>query len=86
MKNRGSKKGERRGGRKVGTPNKMTVAAREAFQQAFDGLGSVDALIVWAKDNQSEFYKLYGRLIPVDVNAGLKVTHFEPLVIKGIEK
>ena len=51
-------------GRPVGLPNKMTVAAKEAFNLAFQGLGGVDALIEWGKENRTEFYKLYARLIP----------------------
>jgi hypothetical protein len=35
--NRGSKPGERRGGRKVGTPNKATAQAREAIASFIDG-------------------------------------------------
>jgi hypothetical protein len=35
---RGSKPGERRGGRKKGTPNKVTTAAREAFLATFHSL------------------------------------------------
>lgn len=57
------------GGRQKGTPNKATVAAREAFQLAFDEIGGGKALASWASANPTEFYKLYGRLIPVDVNA-----------------
>ena len=34
---RGSKKGERRGGRKKGTPNKVTAEARELFQAVYEG-------------------------------------------------
>lgn len=56
-------------GRPKGALNKTTVAAREAFQLAFDSLDGPDGLAAWARDNQTEFYKLYGRLIPVDVNA-----------------
>lgn len=33
----GSKPGERRGGRKKGTPNKATANAREAFAQLVEG-------------------------------------------------
>jgi hypothetical protein len=33
----GAKPGERRGGRKKGTPNKVTIAAREAFARFVDG-------------------------------------------------
>lgn len=57
-------------GRPKGTPNKTTKAAREAFQFAFDKIGGAEALATWAKDNQTEFYKLYGRLIPVEVDPG----------------
>jgi hypothetical protein len=56
-------------GRPKGIPNKTTVAAREAFQMAFDKTGGPEALAKWAMDNQTEFYKLFARLIPVDVNA-----------------
>lgn len=62
-------KGQKTGGRVAGTPNKITTTAREAFQMAFDTIGGPERLATWAQDNQTEFYKLYGRLIPVDVNA-----------------
>ena len=51
-------------GRPRGVPNKLTVAARDAFQQAFDENGGVESLKVWAKENPGEFYKLFARLIP----------------------
>lgn len=51
-------------GRQKGVPNKTTKSAREAFALAFDGLGGADALKLWAMENQTEFYKLYARLIP----------------------
>lgn len=35
--NRGSKPGERRGGRAKGTPNRATMAAREAIAEFVDG-------------------------------------------------
>ena len=34
---RGSKPGERRGGRKIGTPNKVTEEARDAFRMVYEG-------------------------------------------------
>lgn len=55
------------GGRKKGTPNKATSSAREAMALAFDGIGGVDALKTWAQANQTDFYKLYGRLIPQEI-------------------
>lgn len=60
--------GLRRGGpgRKPGVPNKMTQSARDAFALAFEGIGGADALKRWALENQTEFFKLYARLIPVE--------------------
>lgn len=48
--------------------------------EAFERKGGVDALLTWADDNPTEFYKLCGRLIPVDVDANITVmTHEEAL-------
>lgn len=62
-------------GRKKGTPNKITVMCKEAFAYAFEGLGGVPALIRWGKTHKTEFYKLYSRLIPVEVHGKVAVTH-----------
>jgi hypothetical protein len=64
-------KGQKTGGRKPGSLNKTTVAAKEAFQLAFEGIGGADAFATWAKENQTDFYKLYSKLIPVDVKADI---------------
>ena len=64
-------KGE--GGRSPGALNKTTTAAKEAFALAFQKLGGWEALAEWAMsdpDNLKEFYKLYARLIPVDLTSG----------------
>ena len=43
---RGSKPGERRGGRKKGVPNKVTAEARSAFQMVYEArLGDLDRWI-----------------------------------------
>lgn len=72
-------------GRPKGSRNKTTVAAREAFQHAFDGLGGVDSLIVWAQENRTEFYKLFGRLIPVEHSGegGGAIPHIHEIRIVG---
>ena len=58
-------------GRPKGVPNKMTMAAKEAIQFAFDGLGGADGLIKWAKKNDLNkrvFYgQIYPKLLPLDV-------------------
>lgn len=57
--------------RPKGSLNTKTVIAKEAFQKAFDLIGGTDALAEWANANKTDFYKIYGRLIPNDVNANL---------------
>lgn len=65
-------KGKKTGGRTKGVPNKTTTAAKEAFALAFDGIGGVPALIEWAEENRSDFFKLYARLIPVELSGEVK--------------
>lgn len=63
----GSKPGERRGGRPKGGLNKFTVSAKAAFQYAYQAIGGDEALATWARENESDFYKLFARLIPTEV-------------------
>ena len=65
----GRKKGApKTGGRTRGTPNKTTANVREAIEMAFAGIGGVEAFSSWAKENQTEFYKLYSKLLPLQVS------------------
>lgn len=62
------KKGAKPGpGRPKGLQNKTTLAAKQALEKAFDGIGGVDALQEWARANRGEFYKIWSRLIPREV-------------------
>jgi hypothetical protein len=68
-----AKKGHKKaGGRQKGTPNKVTTAAKEAFAAAFDQIGGTNALAEWAHLNKTEFFKLYARLIPVELAGEIK--------------
>lgn len=71
-------------GRKPGSKNKFTIQAKEAFQLAFKGMGGVPQLVRWAKKNPTEFYKLYSRLIPVEVGGAGKDGAIK-IVISGDE-
>lgn len=62
-------KGTKTGGRKKGTPNKATVAVKEALVSAFNDLGGVDALTRWGIDNQTEFYKLWSKILPQEIRS-----------------
>ena len=64
--------GNRGKGRVKGVPNKSTKAVKEALQEAFEGIGGVDALVEWAKTEQTEFYKLWAKLLPTEVKAQVK--------------
>ena len=68
---RGKKPGERFGGRKAGTPNKTTRAAKEALAWAFDELGGAEALVIWAnaeEANLKAFYTvMWPKLLPLQV-------------------
>lgn len=54
------------GGRQLGAKNKITLAAKEAFQAAFDAVGGVERLRQFAQENYAEFIKIYGKLIPTE--------------------
>jgi len=66
--------GARGRGRPPGALNKTTASVKAALEEAFDGLGGVQALIRWAQLEPTEFYKLYAKLLPVQVQADMKHT------------
>lgn len=74
MAGKGSKPGERRGGRQKGTPNKVSKTVKENFIHAFDSIGGAEKMSDWAEENQTEFYRLYARLVPTELNATLDAT------------
>jgi hypothetical protein len=59
-------------GRPKGIPNKTTQAAKDAIALAAQGLGGVDRLIEWAKEdplNERAFWAtIYPKLIPVTLS------------------
>ncbi len=83
MAGRGSKPGERRGGRKAGTPNKVTRTVKEAFEAVFQDMQKDPKnpanLAAWAETQPTEFYKLAAKLIPSEIKANVDVK-FEPKV------
>jgi hypothetical protein len=61
-------------GRKKGVPNKSTASVKEALALAFQGVGGVPALQTWAKDNPGEFYKLWSKMLPTEVQGSMTGT------------
>ena len=71
------------GGRKAGTPNRMTSQVREAILRAFDQVGGEDYLVKVAQDDPKTFCTLLGRLIPAEVRAGIGANDSDgPIVIR----
>lgn len=68
---RGSKPGERRGGRQKGTPNKATRDIRQAILNVYERMGGEDALLVWATANTDTFYTAFlTKMVPRPVEVG----------------
>jgi hypothetical protein len=49
---------------KADAPDKTTAAIKAALIAAFEKLGGADALAAWGEGHQTEFYKLWSRLLP----------------------
>lgn len=58
---------EKVGGRKKGTPNKLTGTFREAICLAYLSIGGHEAFARWASQNRTEFYRIAARLIPTEI-------------------
>ena len=55
-----------RSGRKRGVPNKTTASVKAALAHVFDERGGVAALLAWADEDPTAFYKLWGRMLPTE--------------------
>ncbi len=61
-------KGVKTGGRKAGTPNKISLSVKESVLKTFVAIGGDKAMATWAKENQTEFYKIFSKLLPTEVS------------------
>lgn len=61
-------KGIKYGGRQKGTPNGTTSNAKAAIEDCFEQMGGVANLVKWAKENETDFYKIiYPKILPLQV-------------------
>lgn len=70
------KKGQtKKGGRTLGTQNKLTKTVKETVLDVFNRLQDdpLNNLEAWAKNEPTEFYKIASKLIPSEVNANVEV-------------
>lgn len=56
-------------GRPKGIPNKLPGTVKENIVCVFTRLGGTAAMARWAEENQTEFYKIYAKLLPVEVQS-----------------
>jgi len=60
-------RGQKTGGRQVGTPNKVTAIFKDAVRTVYEDIGGNEAFAAWAKENPTEFYRIAARLIPTEM-------------------
>ncbi len=60
-------RGQKTGGRQVGTPNKVTAIFKDAVRAVYEDIGGNAAFATWAKENPTEFYRIASRLIPTEI-------------------
>jgi len=56
-----------------GRPNKVSAQVKDNIVAVFTRLGSTAAMAEWAKENKTDFYKMYAALAPKEIDA--TVTH-----------
>jgi len=66
----GSKKGERRGGRGKGTPNKLSADLKSMILGALDDAGGQEYLAAQAIASPAAFLTLIGKILPTQVETG----------------
>ncbi len=61
----------RTGGRRKGTPNKLTRTIKEAIEASFDQVGGVDYLVRMAEEQPTAYMTLLGKVLPAQINANV---------------
>ena len=57
-----------------GSMRRDAPTATHAVIEVFEALGGLDGMHAWAFDNQAEFYRIWSKLIPVQVAAKVQST------------
>ena len=67
-------KGDGRARRPKGIPNKVSKSVKESILAVYERNGGDDGFSDWANEEKTEFYKIYARLVPLDVKQSGNVT------------
>lgn len=68
---RGSRPGERRGGRQRGTPNRLTRDLKSMIEGALHTVGGQRYLVTIAREQPDTFCRLLAKILPRDLNVTL---------------
>jgi len=60
-------------GRPKGAKDKTSATAKENILAVFSRLKGTAGMAKWAEENQTEFYRIYARLLPKEVNQTLEI-------------
>lgn len=73
-------------GRPKGSVNKKTAQVKAALIAVYDKKGGDAALLQWAKANETEFYKLWGRMLPQEVTGegGGALNVVSEVILRGV--
>lgn len=64
------------GGRKKGTPNKLTAALKAMVARALEREGGVEYLREIAREDPAAFLALLGKILPREVKAGIEARRY----------
>lgn len=74
------------GGRPKGSPNKTSKDTRQTILNTFTKLGGEKFMLEWAKQEPTEFMKIYAKLLPreekVTMDATVAIKQIERIIIK----
>lgn len=56
-----------RTGRPKGIPNKLTREVKDVIAKCFSDIGGAAEFAKWARNNRTEFYKLYSKMLPIQL-------------------
>jgi len=62
-------KGFKTGGRRAGTPNKLSSTVKDNVLAVFEELGGKEHMKLWASENPTQFYNILAKLMPTEITA-----------------
>jgi len=68
------------GGRKKGTPNKVSTNGKKAIQEVFENLGGAEGLKMWAMKDERNLEAFYTKIFPRVVPTALANDEERPLL------